>query len=136
MLYQITYEGAVDVTPGGMDGKEFAFGLSYVPVEKLGAADEKKHRTHHRVIVPISGSRLAPWKLAAPELVLVLFEFARRDIRERLVSSAPTEGNTIRAKMVSTATHSGECPFDPAKIPNPDGFVEEVEVQKRMGFHP
>ena len=134
MIYKIHYSKPEDVTPGGLDGKKVSFPFSFIAREFVGTPEEKKHTTERRIIIPIAGSSTAIWKLSEEDLVRVLFEYARRFLRESLLKNRRFTEYTIEAPMIFTASHPGKCEFDPAKIPEADGFVEEVEIPKRMGF--
>ena len=134
MIYQIRYSKPEDVTPGGLDGREVSFPFAYVSTEYIGAPEERKHTNEHRIIVPISGSTVAIWNLSEEDLIRVLFEYARLFLKELLSTSGSFSGYTIIALMISTASHPGKCEFDPGLIPDADGLVEEIEIQRHMGF--
>ena len=134
MMYRICYSKTEDVTIPGMDGKMFGFHVSYVPMEFLGAPEEAGKTVEHRIVVPIAGTTLAIWSLSEENLTKVLFEFARRILKESLQRGDSFSEFTVRAPMITTGSNPGKCPFDPARIPNPEGFVEEVEIIKLMVF--
>lgn len=133
-MYRISYSKSVDITNPGMDGRTFGFHATYVPMEYLGTPDEQGKTVEHRIAVSIAGTTVAIWKLSENDLVKVLFEFARRFVKDALQRGETFAEFTVRAPMISTGTHPGKCPFDPSRIPPPEGFIEEIEILKRMGF--
>jgi hypothetical protein len=134
MIYKIHYSTPEDVTPAGLDGRKISFPFSFVSNEFVGKPEEKKHTAEHRIILSITGSRLKTWKLSEKDMVRVLFEYSRRFLKEALSKSPSFQTNTIAPQMISNASHPGECEFDVTLIPEADGFIEEMEIQKRMGF--
>ena len=134
MIYHVHYSSPRDVTNPGYDGKMLAFPLSYVSGEFAGAPEEKKETKEIRIDVPIDGTTLAVWKLSEEELVRVLFEFARRFLKDALAKNTSFAAHVVQAPLVSVHKTPGSCPFDPVRVPSPDGFSEQVEIRKHMGF--
>lgn len=128
---QLTFGGPEEVTSPSDDSRSFLFPFKMVATSMLGLPDEAHATSEHRLIVEISGSRLASWNLSDPDLEKVLFEIGRRVVSKKIV-----EGEQVRKVLafVSTESHSGMCPFDPERIPNPKDCVIEVEVERRIGF--
>ena len=134
MTYQFRYNRPEDVTPAGLDGREVSFPFSYVSTDLIGAPEVKTNTAQHRVIISISGSAAAVWNLSEEDLLRVLFEHARRWLKGSLTKYYHFSSYTIRAPMITTASHPGKCELDPARIPRTEGFVEEMEIQRRIGF--
>lgn len=134
MLYHVHYSTPQDVTNPGYDGRMIGFPLSFVPVEFVGLPEESTKTTEHRVVVSIDGSTVAVWRLSGEALVRVTFEYARRFLKSALEKSQPICTYTVHAPIISIHKEHGPCPFDPARIPAPEGFTEQIEIHKRMGF--
>ena len=134
MIFQVSYAIPKDVTNPGYDGKMLGFPLSFASDEFVGAAEEKTETKELRIDVPIDGTTVAVWKLSEEELLRVLFEFARRFLKDALAKNSSFAGYVVQAPLVSVHKTPGPCPFDPARIPSPNGFSEKIEIRKRMGF--
>jgi len=128
MMYRISYSKSEEITNPGMDGRTFGFHASYVPMEYLGTPDELGKTLEHRLAVSIAGTTVAIWKLSENDLVKVLFEFARRFLKDALQRGEPFAEFTVKAPMISTGTHPGKCPFDPSRIPLPDGLLRKSKL--------
>ena len=120
-----------EISNRGDDSRSFLFPFSVVDSDLLGAPEEVKATTAHRLIVTVTGSRLAAWNLSDEDLIRVLFEIGRRDVEDGVKQGA---SNRERRVSVNTATHSATCPFDPARIPKPEGHVMQVEEYRKIGF--
>ena len=134
LKYQVTYAASQDVTNPGYDGRMIAFPVSYVSAEFVGAPEEKSKTLKDRIVVSIDGSTLAVWKLPENDLVRILFEYARRFLKNGLEKNSTFSSRTVRGPLVSISKEPGPCPFDPSRIPDPDGFSETIQIQKQMGF--
>ena len=134
MFYRVHYSAPRDITSPGLDGKKFSFPVTYVPKEYVGAPDEKLHTKQVAVVVSMSGTIIAMWQLTDEAWIRVLFEFTRRFFKDELAKNRDLSSGKIEMPMIVSRTHQQGCPFDSSRIPNPDGFSEDIEIQKRMGF--
>jgi hypothetical protein len=134
MMYRIFYSKSEDISNPEMDGRMFGFHACYVPMEYLGTPEEQGKTVEHRIAVPISGTTVAIWNFSESDLVKVVFEFARRFLKDSLQRGDSFSEFTVKAPMISTGSNPGKCPFDPSRIPIPEGFVEDIEILNRMGF--
>jgi len=86
----------------------------------------------HRIIVPISRTRLAGWALKGNELIRVLFEYGKRHVEECVrADELPATEETIRYPEITPDTHpETSCPFDAGAIPWPKGVQQFVEQHR------
>jgi hypothetical protein len=131
MMKRITFSRAVEVTNPGDDSRSFLFAFLMLDAGLVGAPEQAQQTTEHRLIVTVANNRLPAWHLTEPELVKVLFEIGRRAVVEKVKAGSLAREERV---MVHTASHPKICPFDPSRIPEPDGAVFEVEEEKRIGF--
>jgi hypothetical protein len=134
MNFRVHYSRAQEITPGGFDGRIFGFHVTYVPSEYFGGAEEEQKTEKHRIAVSIHGTTAAIWNLSEEHLVRVLFEFARKFLKDALSRSAQFATYAVEGPAISTATHRGNCPYNPERLARPEEFIEEVIIEKRMGF--
>lgn len=136
MIYRLTFSEPVNVTNPGMDGVQWSFPFSIIDTSYIGTPEQAQKTSEHRIIVPISRSCLATWRLSDHDAVKVLFEFGLRFLRNALTYPSRLSVFSIRHPMITTATHENVCPFDAGRIPEPEGYVFECELPKRsIGFH-
>ena len=128
---QLTFRRPEEVTNPGDDSRSFLFPFSMVDADLVGAPEEAQATTEHRLIVTVANNRLPAWRLTEPNLVRVLFEIGRRAIAEKVRAGILTQEERV---MVHTASHPKICPFDPSRIPDPDGAVFEIAEDRRIGF--
>src|ERR1017187_8481500 len=107
MIYQVTYSSPEDITPAGLDGREVSFPFLIVKEELVGLPEEQAHRSAHRIVVSVSGSFLATWRLSDSDLLHVLFEFGRRFLRMAISSGSAFGDYTIRMPMITTLSNPG-----------------------------
>jgi hypothetical protein len=88
------------------------------------------------VIVAISRTRRVGWRISDADLLKILFEFGKRYIETLIKSNELPEAETIKSPMITNDSHPGsECPFEPALIPSPIGYILTVEHAKAsIGF--
>ena len=136
MTYRLTFSEPEDVTNPGMDGVQWSFPFAIIDTSFIGAPEETQKTSEHRIIVPISQSRLTPWKLSDSDVVKVLFEFGCRFLKTALTAHSQLANYSIRHPMITTSSHEDGCPFDPGRIPEPKNHVFEFEPPKpAIGFH-
>jgi len=136
MTFTITFQESENVTNPGQDGVQYSFPFRVVDSALVGAPEEKSQTQSRRIIVSISRSRLAAWRLCHRDLVKVLFEYGKRHVAALVKSNdLPTE-HTIRFPAITTISHpDSSCPFDPAVIEDPAGLSVTVERAKpQIGF--
>jgi hypothetical protein len=75
--------------------------------------------------------RRAGWNLNDDDLVKVLFEIGKKELKERLAQGGIPDQVSV---VVSTTTHSVKCPYNPARIVNPNGAVVKIEIPSKIGF--
>src|SRR2546429_651113 len=93
------------------------FGLRSKGAEVPLAPEEKSQTQDRRIIVSISRSRLAAWRLPKEDLIRVLFEYGKRHVAELVKTNQLATGYTIRFPTITTASHADStCPFDAALI--------------------
>jgi len=118
-----------NITPSGQDGAVIRFPFTMVDSGLIGSPEESKKTTSHRLEVTIARSVYDPWRFDGVDLELILFEIGRREIIERLRQ----KGRISELESVSVPQEK-ECPFDPKRIDQPDGFVVNVEIPSKIGF--
>ena len=102
MRFQVRYSRPEDVSIPGVDGKQFGFPFSIIPSDIVGTSDEIGHTKKHRIVIPISRRAIASWSLNDENAVLVLFEYARKFIKDALAEKAPFSDYTINAPLVQS----------------------------------
>jgi len=128
---QILFGSPSEVTNRGDDSRSFLFPFSIVDANLVGAPEEAQATTEHRLVVTVTGNRLPAWRLTDNNLILVLFEIGCRDLVDRVKRGIAERDYRV---CVSTQTHSEVCPFDPARIPKPEGHSMQVDEDRRIGF--
>lgn len=136
MTFTITFGEPENVTNPGQDGIQYCFPFAVVDSALWGTPEQVFQTQNLRIIVPISRSRLAGWRLSEDGIVKVLFEYGKRHLAALIKSNAFPSEYTIRYPTISTVSHPGSvCPFDSRVIETPAGFTMDVEVAKpRIGF--
>lgn len=132
MRKTLSFGAPKNITPPGLDGIIYRFPFTVVDTELVGRPEERQKTTAHRIDVGISRSRRIGWAISDEELVKVLFEIGKRKVVEVLQIGDLPEGLKLE---VTTATHPGNCPFDPSRIKDAAGSVIEVDIPSRIGFH-
>jgi hypothetical protein len=128
---RITFVVPREVTNPGEDSRSFLYPFTCVDRDLVGAPEEVRATSEHRLIVTVTNNRLPSWGLSESNLVKVLFEIGRGHLEGRLKEGIVTRDMRV---AVSTETHSSVCPFDPTRITSPEGFVMEVQEERRIGF--
>lgn len=130
MKVQITFGAPKDVGPNDLDGVVIRFPLV---LRRIGAGAFRDTESKHFVDVKISGTLIVVWKLGSKRVVLenqplvkTLFEFARTDVVTKLKAGDLPERNQID---LHTAVAPKDNPYDPAKIPNPNGFSVQLSLE-------
>ena len=133
-LKRIAFRRAEDVTKRGDDSRSFLFRFFVVTADLIGLPEEGPMTTEHRLVINIANNRLPAWRLhSETDLIKVLFEIGSREVIERVrVGILEREVNV----SVNALTHSRTCPFDPARIQDPQSMEIEfkVEEERTIGF--
>lgn len=128
---RIAFGRPTEVTNPGDDSRSFLFKFSAVSADLVGTPEEAQATAEHRLIVTVSNNRIPAWRLSDADLIRVLFEIGHRKVAERVKSG--TLQPDLRV-VVSPETHPAICPYDPARIQQPEGATFEIEIERRMGF--
>ena len=120
MNFRITFGTPKDVTISG-DPIEWEFPFTLVNTAFIGMPEEISTTEEHKIIVPISRTRLGGWHLKGDDLVRVLFEYGKRHVVDCVkADELPTSEFTIRYHVITTDPEI-PCPITPSAIPWPDG---------------
>lgn len=128
----LTFGQPQDITLRGQDGIVYRFPFTSIDSDLIGSPEENRLTKSHQLIVEITRSRLAAWKLAGIDLQNELFEIGLRELVEKVKKGSL---NTEEKVTINTSTHSAIPPFDPSRIDDPNGAVITIEQeQPRIGF--
>ena len=121
-----------NIAPTGDYHVVYRFPFSAIDSELIGSPEEARMATSHRVVVKITPSRRAGWRVSESELRKELFEIGLRVI----VKKAKRDNLSAEEEVVvNSSTHSSTLPFDPSRIVEPDGAIVVVEKEhRRIGF--
>jgi len=122
-----------NITPPGDDYHVvYRFPFSAIDSELIGSPEEARMATSHRLVVKITPSRRAGWRVSESELRKELFEIGLRVIVEKAKRGNLSAEEQV---VVNASTHSSTVPFDPSRIVEPDGAIVVVEKEnRRIGF--
>jgi hypothetical protein len=123
------------------DDKTYYFLFSIVDSSLVGHPRQKSATSHHVVKVTIVWEVLVNWGLGAfgsmrdddPDLVKLLFWYAKERIEEKVNSGDPPENDEL---TLTTQTAEAKCPFDMSLIPDPIGYVFDVNVAADAAHSP
>jgi hypothetical protein len=128
----LRFRSPKDLDPRGSHrGRKIRFPFSIVDSDLVDSPEEEQKTTQHELDVDISDMRRASWNLNDDDLVKVLFEIGKKELKERLTQGDIPDQVSV---VVSTTTHSVKCPYNPGRIVDPDGAVIEIEIPSRIGF--
>lgn len=97
----------------GRDGTEIAFDYSAVDSAFVGQPEETSKTRHGVIVVAISRWLSTGWGLDKDSLAKVLFEYAKRHIREKVFDRTLGTHEEIE---LTTSNCPRKCPFDPVRI--------------------
>jgi hypothetical protein len=120
----------------GMDGREAVFEFEVVDAEYAGTPEEESKKETHTLPVRMSKLRLQEWAISENDVVKILFEFGHRYVAELIKTEKLSLIPAVVMPMITTLTHpDAKCPFNPARIKDPNGaeFIIEVDPP-RIGF--
>lgn len=98
----------------------YRFPFSAIDSELIGSPEEARMATSHRLVVKITPSRRAGWRVSESELRKELFEIGLRVIVEKAKRGNLSADEQV---VVNTSTHSSTLPFDSSRIVEPDGAM-------------
>ena len=130
----LTFGTPKNITGPGQDGVVYEFPFSTVDSEQIGSPEEQQVTTAHCLTVECVRSRCTAWKrkLSEGDLQKVLFEIGRRELLKRAAAEGLKGNETV---IVHTRTHGATPPFDPSRIPEPNGVIVTVQAPcSRIGF--
>jgi len=114
------------------DDTEYGFSFYVVDSNLVGEPEEMSSASRHRVKVGMAYEVLVNWRLtevSEQDLVKVLFHYARRYIEKKVKSGALQDYEELRLSMKEHP--EGYCPLDMSRLPEPDGFVSQVDVDDK-----
>ena len=131
MKFRLKFSVPNEVTNPEQDGRQWEYPFVLVNIAFIDLPEEAAKTEEHRVIVPISRTRLAGWSLSDSDLVKVLFEYGKRHVVACVVADElPASEFTVRFPEITNDSYpETPCEFDPSRIPWPDGF--EIIVERR-----
>ncbi len=128
-MAQVAFGKPVNATPPGLDGVVISFPFSIL---RIGRGALRDTVTQHKIRVSISGTLLTMWGFSRSNesnnvLVRTLFEYARQSVRTKLSDGTFMENEQIE---VDTTSAPKRNPYDPSKIPNPEGVTIEITTDQ------
>lgn len=111
------------------DDKAYGFRFFVVDSDLVGEPEGRSSASYHKIRVEIDFRVLFNWQLidaSEPDLVKVLFHYARRHIENKVKAGGLQEYEELRLSM--DEHREGRCPLDISLIPEPIGFTTEIEV--------
>jgi hypothetical protein len=130
-MTEIRFGTPFDATPPGQGG--FVV-ITYPVTITVRSADFGYDKTSdHQVSVQISRSLHDIWRYEPAELLKVLFTYALQMLQDRLAAGNLSEHENFE---LHTGNTPKKRPIDPAKIPEPNGAVFQIDPlqNKRIGF--
>lgn len=109
------------------DALDVNFHFNVIDSSLVGAPEEKSLQTHHIIKVTITRTLAACWSLEPEDRDKVMFEYGKRHIIEKI-----KDGNLGAEEelWLSTYNYPSQCPFDPARIDNPEGAIVTVQTNE------
>ena len=132
MTYLVRFGGVEHLKPGMFDGEKYSIPFTVVPSDFIESPEEQNETRSQRLVVSASRTLLAVWAMNPADLPRVMFEYGRRFLVNGIETGSLPHEPTVKMPMMTTATHPGECPFEPSRIPDPHGLEQEVTTQ--IGF--
>ena len=121
----VTFTGGRWLPYTGRDGSDIAFEYSAVDSAFVGQPEETSMARHGEIVVTISRWLSTSWGLDEDALAKVLFEYARRHIRDKVFDGALSTHEGIE---LTTSNCPKKCPFDPVRIDMSFGKAYEFPV--------
>lgn len=125
-MIRVEFLPPYDSSDPGLDGVSVTFPLRV----SEGQTGTPPGTTDHRVTVTISGTLMSMWGFDRAQrqtnspLVRTLFAFAWREVQKRLLEGPLPDHVKVPLR---TDTAPKRNPFDPATLPDPDGFTATIE---------
>jgi len=132
----LTFGAPQNVTPPNMQisGMVIAFPFTAVDTDLIGAPEEKRRTTNHRLKVTISKWASIQWGVGDEDTIKEIFELGRRQLVRHLEDSNPLPDEFARP-MISYVGKA-ELPFVPGRLKWPDELTFVVEIRQPIGFKP
>lgn len=131
MSKTLTYLGH-ECLPKMGDATEIRFSFSVIDTSLIGIPEQHMNVIRRTVVVKMSGTLQATWRLQSQQLEKVAFEFAKRHLIKKVAEGTASIDEIID---LNTSTAPATCPYDPERIAMTVGDRYEVSVQKPLGFH-
>ena len=115
-----------------------SFPFTIVDSDLIGSPEERSLTQTRKVIVTVSHHKRIIWNrlgLANEDLPKVLFEYAKRYVKQIVESDSLPNDYTIPMPMITDNSHPGPCQFEISRLRMPDGVTIEAEAKPSMGFH-
>ncbi|HZK70555.1 MAG TPA: hypothetical protein VFD03_03415 [Clostridia bacterium] len=120
--------------PTTRDGIDYDFTFSIVDYDIIGKPEEKNKTISHIIRVGISGTLNACWGLSEDNLIKVLFEFAKRNLQNKLKEG--TLGEHEELVFTTANIDSSKPPFDPDRIDYPGKGIHvimpAIQIEKNL----
>lgn len=111
--------------PSDRDGLDFLFHFTMVDTKYIDAPEEFRMVEPYNLVVGISGTLQAIWRLERNQLIKTLFEYGKRHIIEKVKDGTITS----RVELQLATSNAPEMPpFDTNRIPEPKGFELIVKI--------
>jgi hypothetical protein len=119
-----TYKEYLPITKDALDVN---FHFNVIDSSLVGAPEEKSVQTHHVVKVTITRTLAACWGLEPEDRDKVMFEYGKRHVIEKI-----KDGNLGAEEELWLSSYKvpSQCPFDPARIENPEGAIVTVRTHE------
>ncbi|GAI52491.1 unnamed protein product, partial [marine sediment metagenome] len=101
------------------------FEFSVVDSSLICQPEEISETLRGKLVVGITRELNYNWRLSHKDLIKVLFEFGKRHIIQKIKDRTLAESEEL---LLTTSNSADNCPFDPSRIPNPNGARFEVEI--------
>lgn len=107
------------------DVTRYLFEFSVVDSSLVYQPEEISETLRGKLVVGITRELNYNWRLNQKDLIKVLFEFGKRHIIQKIKDRTLAESEEL---LLTTSNSSDNCPFDPSRIPNPNGPRFKVEI--------
>ncbi len=107
------------------DAVEYMFPFRVIATQLIASPEEKSQASNHKIRMGVSGTLYSCWQLKDSDLIKVLFEYGKRHIIQKLKDGALSEKEEL---MLHTGNADTPCPFDPTRIPEPEGASFQIDI--------
>jgi len=129
-VIDVKYSEYQDITSGGIDGKKWRYGGSWI---KQQGGMERDEERQFRVDVLVTGDFFALLDLYGSDLEKVIFALVHKRIQDRYRTSEPEQHTDL---VLSSRDVPEAREIDPQKVPDPNNrrFKSEVADGNPIGF--